>query len=93
LKVERFSAASVRPSSARLPIGCSTPLPVTTGFMKMFSRTAMLAAMLSSARRLETKPIPFRIASAGSAGSVRLPLTRMWPAASGTWPNSARPIV
>ena len=36
----------------------------------MFSRTAMLAAMLSSARRLETKPISLRMASAGSAGSI-----------------------
>jgi hypothetical protein len=59
----------------------------------MFSRTAMLAAMLSSARRLETKPMPFRMASAGSRGSTRLPSIETWPDDSGTWPKIARPIV
>ena len=35
--------------------------------------------MLSSARRLETKPMPFAMASAGSAGSTRSPSRRMRP--------------
>ena len=49
--------------------------------------------MLSSARRLETKPTPLRHRLGRARGAIGSPSSGSRPDAIGVWPKIARPIV